>query len=49
MFYFNKYQKYFLLIRKNKVQNFKLHVGKFWRNFFIVKNAPVGLINLLVT
>ena len=29
MFYFNKYQKYFLLMQKNKIQNFKL-LGKFW-------------------
>ena len=41
MFYFNKYQKYFLLMQKNKkiknkIQNFKLHVGKFWGNFFLV-------------
>ena len=39
MFYFNKYQKYFLLIQKNKIQNFKLHVSKFWGNFFIVKKS----------
>ena len=24
-------------MQKNKIQNFKFHVGKFWRNFFIVK------------
>ena len=37
MFYFIKYQKYFLFMQKNKIQNFKFHVGKFWRNFFIAK------------
>ena len=39
MFYLNKYQKDFLLMQKNKIQNFKLHVGKFWENFFIVKKC----------
>ena len=39
MFYFNKYQIYFLLMQKNKTQNFKFHVGKFWENFFIVKKC----------
>ena len=29
IFCFNKYQKYFLLMQKNKIQNFKLHVGTF--------------------
>ena len=37
MFYFNKYQKYFLLQQKNKIENFKLHVDSFRGNFFIVK------------
>ena len=39
MFYFNKYQKYFLLMQKNKIQNFKLHSDKFGENFFIVKKC----------
>ena len=37
MFYLNRYQTYFLLMQKIKIQNFKLHVDKFWGNFFIVK------------
>ena len=24
---------------KNKIQNFKLHVGKFWGHFFILKKC----------
>ena len=39
MYYFSEYQKYFSLIQKNKIQNFKLHVGKFWGNFFIGKKC----------
>ena len=39
MFYFNEYQKYFLIMQKSKIQNFKLRVGKFWGNFFIVKKC----------
>ena len=39
MFYFKKYQKYFLLMQKNKIQNFKLHVRKFWEKFSIVKQC----------
>ena len=39
MFHFNKYQKYFSLMQKNKIQNFKLHADKFWGNFFIVKKC----------
>ena len=41
MFDFNKYQKYFLLMQKNKIQNFKLHRGKFWENNFNVKKCPI--------
>ena len=26
-------------MQKNKIQNFKLYVGKFWGNFFIVKKC----------
>ena len=26
-------------MQKNKIQNFKLHVDKFWGNFFIVKKC----------
>ena len=39
MFYFNKYEKYFLLMHKNKIQNVKLYVDKIWGNFFIVKKC----------
>ena len=28
MFHLNKYQKYFLLMQKNKIQNFKLHLDE---------------------
>ena len=38
-----------LTYAKNKIQNFKLHLGKFWGIFFIVKKESNGLINLLVT
>ena len=37
MFYLNKYQNYFLFMQKHKIQNFKLHVDKFWGNFFVIK------------
>ena len=37
-------------MQKVKVKSFKLHVGKFWGMFFIIKkNESIGLINLLVT
>ena len=26
-------------MQKNKIQNFNLHLGKFWGNFFIVKKC----------
>ena len=44
MLYFNTYQKYFLLMLKNKIQNIKLYVDKFWGNFFIVEKYTVWLI-----
>ena len=37
MFYFDKYQKYFLLMQKNGIQNFKHHTDRFSGTFFIVK------------
>ena len=27
------------MMQKSKIQNFKLYVGKFWGNFFIVKKS----------
>ena len=49
MFYFNEDQKCVLLMQKNKIQNLKLQLSKFWGNLFIVKKCAVGIINLLVT
>ena len=44
MFYFKKYQKYFLLMQKNKIQNFKLHVRKFWEKFYCKAMHQLGLL-----
>ena len=39
MFYFNKYQKYFLPMQKMKFKILNFDVGKFLETFFIVKKC----------
>ena len=36
---FQSIPKIFLTYAKNKIEDFKLHVGKCWGNFFIVKKC----------
>ena len=31
-------------MQKNKIQNIKSYVDKFWGNFFIIEKCTVGLI-----